>query len=277
MALETTSERRFRMTVGVLMSLVAALWLFPFVWTVISSMKSPAEISSQVWGLPSGIHWENYVDAFNSLQYVMTLRNSLFVAVSTALLQCVTGTLAAYAFGRMVFPGRDLLFTLALATLMIPGTLTITGNFLILRSLGWIDTFWALIIPSSASGFSIFLFRQFFKTIPNELEDASRIDGAGRLRFLAHVAIPLSKPALTTVFVFTFIGAYNEFLWPLIMTRSMDVRVIQIQLSRLSSEFGLDAPAVSMAASAMVLAPTIVVFSFLQKAFIRGIARTGIR
>ncbi|MFP4510464.1 MAG: carbohydrate ABC transporter permease [Spirochaetaceae bacterium] len=277
MALETYADKQARYITGGVIATAALLWLFPFVWTIVSSLKTPAEISSYVWSLPSGFHWDNYVRAFSTLNYTRTLANTLFVAGSTAVLQCITGTLAAYAFARMEFPGRDFFFMATLATLMIPGTLIITGNFLVLRQLGWIDTFYALIIPASASGFAIFLFRQFFKTLPDELEHAARIDGAGRIRFLLYILLPLSKPALTTVFVFTFIGSYNQFLWPLIMTRSMDVRVIQIQLSRVQSAYGVDAAAVAMAASVLVLAPTIIIFMFLQRAFVRGIARTGIQ
>lgn len=253
----------------------ALVWLFPFIWTLVSSLKSPVEISSQVWALPSGFYWENFARAFEGLSYVRSLRNSLFVAISTAVLQCITGSLAGFAFGRMRFPGRDLLFTLFVATLMIPNTVTLTANYLILSDLGWLDTFLALIIPQGASGFSVFLLRQFFKTIPDELEDAARIDGAGRTRFLRSVAMPLSKPALTTVFVFIFITNYNEFLWPLIMTNSEEIRVIQIQLDRLTNEFGSLDYGPLTAASILVLIPTIVMFMLLQRAFIRGITKTG--
>ena len=277
MAIEYRNDQTVRFVVTVIISIAAALWLFPFVWNIVASLKTPSEITADVWGLPSGFHWANYERAFRGLNYTRTLSNSLFVATSAALLQCVTGTLAGFAFARIEFPGRDLVFGLCVATLMIPTTLTITANFIILQSLGWIDTYLALIIPQAASGFSIFLLRQFFATIPIELEHAARIDGAGRGRFLVRIVAPLSKPALTTVFVFIFIVNYNEFLWPLIMTRSAEIRVIQIAMSRFTDELGTVDYGPLLAAAIMVLLPTIILFMVLQQAFVRGITRTGIK
>lgn len=270
-----TEQRRPSILLTAFLGVFAAIWLFPFLWTFLSALKTPSEISAGVWSLPRSLSWGNFARAFESLRYLHTLRNSLIVAVSTAALQCATGSLAGFAFARMRFPGRDLIFTLFVATLMIPTTVTLTANYLILSSLGWLDTFLALIIPQGASGFSIFLMRQFFKTIPNELEDAARIDGAGRIRFLRSIAVPLAKPALSTVFVFIFITNYNEFLWPLIMTNSESIRVIQIQMDRLTGEFGVLDYGALMSASILVLAPTIVMFVLLQRAFIRGITKTG--
>lgn len=271
------NDRIIRTVVGSIISVLAALWLFPFVWNVIASLKSPAEITTQVWGLPSQLYWPNYARALSGLNYARTLGNSLFVASSAALLQCATGTLAGFAFARIKFPGRELIFGLCLATLMIPTTLTVTANFIILQGLGWIDTYFALIVPQAASGFSIFLLRQFFSTIPIDLEHAALIDGAGRIRFLTRIVVPLSKPALTTVFVFIFITNYNEFLWPLVMTRSESIRVIQIALSRFTGELGAIDYGPLMAAAILTLLPTIVLFALLQRAFVRGITRTGLK
>lgn len=270
-------EKAVTLLVAIVVSLLAFIWLFPFVWSFISSLKSPAEIAADIWSLPGRMYWENYADAFGGLSYTRSLGNSLFVASAAAALQCVTGTLAAFAFARMHFPGREVLFMLFLATLMIPTTVTLTANFLILQGLGWIDTYLALIIPMAASGFAIFLLRQFFMTIPLELEEAARIDGAGRLKFLWHVVIPLSRPALVTVFVFIFITNYNEFLWPLIMTTSPEIRVIQISLSIFSDALGVGDFGVLMAAAILTLLPTIILFAFLQQAFVRGITRTGLK
>lgn len=201
------------------------------------------------------------------------------VIAASALLQCVTGALAAFAFARMRFPGRDLLFTLFLATLMIPGTVTLTSSFLILARFNWIDTYAALIVPHAASGFAIFLLRQFFMTIPTELEEAAHLDGAGRLRFLWSIVLPLSRPALTTVFVFIFISTYNAFLWPLVVTSSERLRVIQIALSIFSDSIdgGSTAGGQLLAASVLTMLPTIILFMIFQNAFIRGITRTGLK
>lgn len=263
--------------IGVL-CIAAFLWLFPFIYAVLSSLMTAAEISQGGFKLPREPVWSNYAQAFTRMNYLRSFGNSLIYAGGAATLQCLTGTLAAYAFARLVFPGRGILFMLALATLMIPGTVTLTANFVILNDLGWLNTFLALIIPQGASGFSIFLLRQFFRTIPAELEDAARLDGAGSLRFLWHIALPLSRPALVTVFIFVFIGTYNDFLWPLIMTSSRDMRVIQISLQTFTDELGagfVQGPL--MAAAVITMIPTIILFIFLQKAFIRGITRSGLK
>lgn len=270
-------ERFITGLILVVVAILALLWLFPFVWAIVVSFKDPSEIVTDIWALPDRLVWENYVNAFEGLDYVRTLGNSLFVATSAAVLQCITGTLAAFAFARLRFPGREAIFTLFLATLMIPTTVTLTANFLILQRLGWIDTYLALIMPQAASGFAIFLLRQFFMTLPRELQDAALIDGAGPLRFLWHVVVPLSRPALTTVFVFIFIVNYNEFLWPLIMTSSEEIRVVQIALSTFTDVEGITDFGPFMAAAMLTLLPTVILFGFLQRAFVRGITRTGIK
>lgn len=260
------------------MSVVAFAWLFPFIYALTTSLSTTSELGTGGFRIPAEPQWQHYVQAWERMQYPRAFANSFIYAGGAALLQCITGALAAYAFARMRFPGRDLLFILALATLMIPGTVTLTANFVILNELGWLNTHLALVIPHGASGFSIFLLRQFFMTIPRELEDAAKLDGAGPLRFLVQVAVPLAKPALVTVFVFIFIGAYNDFLWPLIMTSSRDMRVLQIALRTFSEELGaglVQGPL--MAAAIITMVPTIALFMVAQKAFIRGITRSGLK
>lgn len=260
------------------MCFLVFLWLFPFVWAFLSSMKSAVELARGSFGLPEIWRWDNYVSAWNTMRYPLVIRNSFIYAGGAALLQCITCSLFAFALARMRFPGREVIFMLALATLMIPGTVTLTANFVILHSLGWLNTFLALIIPNGASGLAIFLLRQFFMSIPNELEDAARIDGAGPLRFLLSVALPLSRPALATVFIFIFIGEYNAFLWPLIMTTSPDLRVTQIALTMFSDQLGTGLnQGPLMAAAVLTFLPTVILFVFLQRTFVRGITQTGIK
>lgn len=270
-------EQRRVLFVTLLLSLGAFVWLFPFVWTLIASVKPGSEFFASAWTLPSRLAVENYVTAYRDMNYARSLGNSLFVATAAALLQCVTGTLAAFAFARMRFPGREIIFLLFLATMMIPGTVTLTANFLILSRLDWLDTYWALIIPHGASGFAIFLLRQFFKTIPTELEEAARLDGAGRLRFLWSVVVPLSRPALTTVFIFIFINNYNDFLWPLVMTNSESIRVVQIALSVFQDLEQTGTMGPLLAAATITMLPTILIFAFMQRAFIRGITSSGLK
>jgi multiple sugar transport system permease protein len=260
------------------MCVLTFLWLFPFAWAFLSSLKSATELATGGFGLPREWRWDNYATAFERMRYLRALLNSLIYAGGAALLQCVTCSLAAFALARMRFPGRELLFVLALATLMIPGTVTLTANFVILHKLGWLNTFLALVIPNGASGFAIFLLRQFFMSIPRELEDAATIDGAGPLRFLIHVAIPLSRAALVTVLIFVFISEYNQFLWPLIMTSTADMRVTQVALTMFNDELGTGLnQGPLMAAAVLTLLPTVVLFIFLQRAFVRGITQTGLK
>lgn len=271
------AERRRMVMVASLLSVGAFLWLFPFVWTLVASVKPGNEFYGNVFSLPSRLAFENYVDAYRDMNYARSLGNSLFVATSAAMLQCVTGTLAAFAFARMRFVGREIVFMLFLATMMIPGTVTLTANFLILSRLDWLDTYWALIIPHGASGFAIFLLRQFFMTIPTELEEAARLDGAGRLRFLWSVVVPLSRPALTTVFIFIFINNYNDFLWPLVMTSSESIRVVQVALDVFQDLESTGTMGPLLAAATLTMLPTVLLFAFMQRAFIRGITSSGLK
>lgn len=262
----------------VLMSVLVFAWLFPFVWALLSSLKSPVELASGSFSLPKEWRLDNYAEAFKRMSYPQALGNSFIYAGGAALMQCVTCSLAAFALARMRFPGKEVFFLLALATLMIPGTVTLTANYVILHNLGWINTYAALIIPHGASGLGIFLMRQFFMGIPDELEDAARIDGAGPFRFLMSVALPLSRPALATVFIFIFISEYNSFLWPLIMTTSKELRVTQVALTMFNDELGSGLnQGPLMAAAVLTFIPTVILFIFLQKAFVRGITQTGLK
>ena len=260
------------------MCFLTFLWLFPFIWAFLSSLKSATELATGSFGLPREWRWDNYVQGFERMNYMRSLTNSFIYAGGAAAMQCVTCSLAAYALARIKFPGSEIVFMLALATLMIPTTVTLTANFIILHGLGWIDTYLALIVPFGASGFAIFLLRQFFMSIPDELEDAAKIDGAGHLRFLLHVAAPLSRPALATVFIFVFISEYNNFLWPLIMTSSPGLRVTQVSLTMFTDELGTGLnQGPLMAASVLTLLPTVILFAFLQRTFVRGITQTGLK
>lgn len=269
--------RRNAFLLALLLSIGAFIWMFPFIWSLIASLRPGPAFYENVWALPERPHWDNYRAAYKGMNFLRSFSNSIGVATSVAILQCVTGTLAAFAFARMRFPGKEIIFMLFLATLMIPGTVTLTANFLILSKLRWIDTYWALIIPHGASGFAIFLLRQFFMTIPVELEEAARLDGAGRLRFLWSIVLPLSRPALSTVFIFVFISNYNDFLWPLVMTNSEKLRVIQIALSVFKDLEATGNFGPMMAAAILTMLPTVIVFAFMQRAFIRGITRSGLK
>ncbi len=221
--------------------------------------------------------WVSYSSAWKEdRNFPWYYMNSFIIAISTTVLQLATSALAAYAFATMKFRGKELVFLIFLGTMMIPGQVTLVPNYVIVAKLGWIDTYKALIIPWIASVFSIFMMRQFFMTIPNELWDAAQIDGCTRFEYLWRVMIPLAVPVFVTTGLFSFISGWNTFLWPLIVTNSPRLRTIQVGLSAFNQEFGTK-PNLLMAASTTAIVPLLVIFFIAQKQFIQGIARTGLK
>ncbi|MCF7808294.1 MAG: carbohydrate ABC transporter permease [Candidatus Marinimicrobia bacterium] len=261
----------------VLFYTLALLTVAPFVWMILTSFKDMSEIFvyPPKW-LPSRLHFENYERAFQAAPFGRYYLNSLFVAFSVTLGQLITCSMAAYAFARMKFPGRDLLFYIFLGTMMIPFHVTMIPSFIILHTLGWIDHYQALIVPGLASAFGTFLLRQFFLTIPKELEEAASLDGAGRFRILWQIIIPLAKPALATLAIFTFMGVFNDFIWALVVINSEEMRTVQLGLAifrdRHVTEWEL-----LMAGSVTATLPILIVFFSAQKYFIKGIALSGLK
>ncbi len=261
------------------LALVAGLFAFPFYWMLTTAFKDFFEASQFPPTLvPRELHPENFVTAWNEAPWTRYFLNTILVATSVTLGTLITATLAAYAFARMEFKGKSLLFTLVLATLMIPNEATIIPNFVIMgrRYLNLYDTYWAQILPFVASGFSIFLLRQFFLSFPRELFDAARIDGAGHLRFLSSILLPNSTPVLVTVALFNFLASWNAFLWPLLVTSKDELRPVQLGVQVFSSEFGSQYH-LTMAAATFVILPVIVLFLVAQRQLIQGYARAGIR
>ncbi len=221
--------------------------------------------------------WVSYSNAWKEdKNFPWYYMNSFIIAISTTVLQLATSALAAYAFATMKFRGKEIVFLIFLGTMMIPGQVTLVPNYVIVAKLGWIDTYKALIIPWIASVFSIFMMRQFFMTIPNELWDAAQIDGCTRFEYLWRVMIPLAVPVFVTTGLFSFISGWNTFLWPLIVTNSPRLRTIQVGLSSFNQEFGTK-PNLLMAASTTAIVPLLIIFFIAQKQFIQGIARTGLK
>jgi multiple sugar transport system permease protein len=255
------------------LTVLAIACLTPFVWMLLTAFKPDNEVFNMAW-LPSRPAWENFPRAFTFFPFARFLANTIVVAVGSTGLHVLTSVLAAYAFARLRFRGREVLFLLYLGTLMIPQQVTIVPLFLMMRSVGWVDTFWALILPSAFHALGVFLLRQFFMTIPRELEESALIDGAGRLRILWGIILPLSKPALATLAVFTFIREWNAFLWPLIVTTSPDMRTLSVGLSLFNGQYGTEWHLL-MAAATVTLLPTLLVFAIAQRYFVQGIALTG--
>ncbi|MCD6449305.1 MAG: carbohydrate ABC transporter permease [Thermotogaceae bacterium] len=220
--------------------------------------------------------FQNYVDAWHAAPFGRYYANTVFVATATTVLEVILASMAAFAFAILSFPGRDFIFGLFLATMMVPGEVLLVPNFITITKLGWIDTYYALIVPWIVSVFAIFLIRQHFLTLPRELYDAAKIDGCSSWRYLWTIAVPLSKPVIITGALLKFVGSWNAFLWVLIVTNSSKYRTLPVGLHTFSSEAGTVYNQL-MAASTFSVLPVILLFLFLQKYFIRGIARSGLK
>lgn len=264
----------------------AIICLFPFLWMVLTSLKTQTEVARGAFW-PETLRWENYAEAWHAAEWAPYVNrngkwvpgyflNSLFITVSTVLGVLFTSILAAYAFARMQFPGKNVIFFAFLATMMIPGEVTIIPNFILVSNLGWVNTYAGLIVPWTASVFYIFLLRQFFQGIPNELYDAAVLDGCGHFRFLLTIVLPLSRAALATVALLSFIGGWNAFFWPLIVAQSKDLYPIQVGLKTFVTEMGNEVH-LMMAAATFVILPILIFYFFTQKQFTEGIATTGLK
>jgi ABC-type glycerol-3-phosphate transport system permease component len=272
--------RNFAETALIHLTLIGAslIMLFPIIYVLLGSFKGPTEMFSlHPKLLPQGLYLQNYVDAWQLNPFGNFIVNSILVATAITLGQMLTSVLGAYAFARLRFAGRDALFMVYLATLMIPGHVTLIPTFLIVKSLGWVDTYAGLTVPFLATAFGTFLMRQFFLTIPGELEDAAKIDGAGRLRFLFQILLPLSRPALGALGIWSFLSAWNQYLWPLIVTNSTKMRTVQIGIAMFLREEEGTSWAVVMAGTMLVILPTLIAFLAAQKQIIKGIAVTGMK
>ncbi len=270
--------------IHVFLILGAVVMVMPFAWMISTSLKSQNEVFSYPpqW-IPNTLIWDNYVRAWQAAPFPRYFANSILIALAVTVGTLITSSLAAFAFARIRFPGRDALFALYLSSMMIPHQMTIIPSFLVLRNLGDIspalglDTYFALIAPFIASAFGVFLLRQSFLTLPNELEDAATLDGCGKLGFLWRIVIPLSRPALATLALFTFMANWNSYLWPLIVTNSNTMRTVQIGLRYFVGQEGNSQWSLLMAAAVFVTLPIVIVYLFVQKQFVQGIAGTGIK
>jgi len=266
-----------RTLVYVVMSLGAVIALLPFLWMVSTSLKDVQDVVTlpPQW-IPNPPVTHTYPDVWNELPFVNFFINSTYITLSSVVGQLLVCSLSAYAFARLEFRGRDKLFYLYLATMMIPGQVTLIPAFILMGWLHWIDTAWALIVPGLGSAFGIFLLRQFFLTIPRELEDAAKIDGYGLFGIYWHIILPLSKPALATLAVFTFLGSWNDFLWPFVVINTPENMTLPVGLSFLQQNYTTQWPQL-MAGSTMSLIPVVIVFLLAQRYFVEGITMTGLK
>lgn len=261
------------LTLGLLLVL-AAIVLLPLLVVFLTSFAPKGAVQSV---LPrNGLTLSNYHDAWSRGKFLLAFVNSTLVAVCVTSFQIITSALAGYALARLKFRGRELLLLIVLATLVIPFQLLVIPVFLVLKWGNLINTYWALILPTAANGFGIFLLRQYFQSIPVELEEAAAIDGANRLQILCQVMLPLARPALVTLFLFTFIGEWNDLFKPLVFTTRPELRTVQLALAEFQEQFTNNWPLL-MAAVTIATVPVMLLFLIGQRQFIRGIATTGIK
>jgi multiple sugar transport system permease protein len=264
--------------VYLIVGVLALLFALPFIWLLSGSLKADRQLFllPPVW-LPNPIQWSNYPQALQFIPYGLYLRNTLTICVGTVVGALLSSTLAAYGFSRVRWPGRDTLFVIVISTMMLPGAVTMVPLFVVFRRLGWIGTYMPLIIPSYfGSAFFIFMLRQFFLTIPLELSDAARIDGASDLGIMLRIILPLARPALSMVALFQFMGAWGDYMGPLIYINKEDMFTIALGLTMFLDEHAQEW-ALLMAASTVTLVPIIVLFFFTQRTFIEGISMTGLK
>lgn len=255
---------------------LALVMVTPLAWMVMTSIQTPDEARHFPPVLPSGIHWQNYTEALAAAPFGRFFLNTSIVTGVTVLGNLILCSLAGYAFARFRFFGRDVLFVAILATLMIPFQVVMIPTFLIMRHLGLIDTLGALILPNLVTPFGIFLMRQFFRTLPIELEEAARIDGCSRLGTLIRIVLPLSGPALATLAVITFLYSWNDFLWPLVAIQSEEHMTVQLGLSTFQGAHSTSWTLL-MAGNVMGVLPMLLAFVLAQRQFVRSIASAGIK
>jgi multiple sugar transport system permease protein len=262
--------------VGLLLG--GALMMRPFAWMFSTSWRLARDSFSlpPQW-LPTAWRIENYREVLDNIPFVAFVLNSLKVAALITVGQLVTCSLAAYAFGRLRFPGRDALFLVFLSQLMVPQQVTIIPVFILIRVLGLLDTHWALIIPALVSAFGTFLLRQFFLTIPHELEEAARVDGAGYVRTFLQIILPLAGPGLATLAIFTFNFHWNEFFRPLLFINTWDRMTLPLGLTVMKGYLGVGNVAAIMAGVSMGILPVLLVFLLAQRYLIEGVTLTGIK
>jgi multiple sugar transport system permease protein len=259
------------------LALIGITMVLPFVWMVSTSLKEEGSVFTvKPEFIPKPAVFKNYATVWNSLPFGRFFGNSLFVAISITIGQVLTSSLAAYSFARLDFPGRDKLFLVYLGTLMIPAHVTMIPMFAFIRNLGWIDTYKALILPAMFTAYGTFMLRQFFLTIPKELEEAALIDGCSHFGIYWHIILPLSMPALATLSTFTFLGTWNDFLWPLVVTISNDKKTLPVGLATLQGQYNTDWT-ILMAGSVIVILPVLILFILNQRFFVKGITMTGIK
>lgn len=264
-----------------LLAAFAVTMVVPFLWMFTTSLKPPGtEFAYPPELLPTAFDWENYRRLFTLVPFGQYFLNTVFVTMLIVLGQLLICSMAAYGFARLNFVGRDTIFVLYLATMMIPFQVTLIPTFLMVFQLGWVNTYQGLIVPGISSAFGIFLLRQAFLGVPRDYQDAARLDGASEWRIYAEIFLPLNGPALATLGVFAFMGAWTDLLWPLLIARDQQLRTLELGLAYFNASataFRQTNWPLMMAASVVVMIPVLLVYIFAQRYFVRGISLSGVK
>lgn len=280
--MKTRSKSKHELFVKILvyaiLIIMAALMLIPFFWMLSASIKSDRQVFAMnpfVW-IPENPKWDNYIKIWTKIPMLKFVQNTVILTIVVTILQLVTSSFAAYAFAKLDFKHKDKLFVAYIATIAMPWQVYMVPQFIMMRSMGLNDKLLAMVCLQAFSAFGVFLMKQFYEGIPNELCEAARIDGMSEYKIYAKIMLPLSKPALSTLIIFTFVNTWNDYLGPLIYLKTEEHKTIQLGLKmfigQYSSEYGL-----IMAGSVLSLIPVLVIFMCMQKYFVEGIASTGIK
>jgi ABC-type glycerol-3-phosphate transport system permease component len=247
---------------------LALFMILPFIWQAFTSMKTNTEVNAALW--PHTWKWDNYASVFSEVHFARYYLNSIMIAVWCTILTIATSAMAAFSFARLRWKGRETVFILYLATMMIPGVVLMIPQFWIMMQLHWYNSYLGLIVPGAFSAFGTFLLRQFMLGLPRSLDEAAEIDGASEWQVFTEVILPLTRPGLITLAIFTFFGAYSSFFWPLIMVKDDSLRTLPLGLLEFTTEHGTDTVCL-MAAAVMSIVPLILIFVFFQKYLVKGI------
>ncbi|HOW27796.1 MAG TPA: carbohydrate ABC transporter permease [Elusimicrobiota bacterium] len=265
-----------RFSLHILLVVFAALTLMPFFWMVSTSFKGGEILTFPPQWIPKVFTLEWYARLVKEVNFVLHFKNSFIVSITLTVLNLLLNSMAAYAFAKLRFPGKNKIFAVLMTTMMVPGQITMIPVFLLLKNLGLLNSYWGLIIPATANVFGMFMIRQYMMTIPNDLIESARIDGCSEFRIYWSIILPLCRPVLATLAIFTFMGSWNDFLWPLIVLFREEKYTLPVALANLNGQyptsFGL-----LMAAAVVVVLPVILVFLMAQKYVIRGIATSGLK
>ncbi|MBJ9989160.1 MULTISPECIES: carbohydrate ABC transporter permease [unclassified Paenibacillus] len=271
-------KRRFQpMIIHIVLMVGSFLMVVPVLWSLLTSLKAPDEVTRiPITILPGKLHWDNFQKVADLLPFMTFYWNTVVTTLVKVLFGLLFSSLAAYAFARIHFPGRTLLFLLVLSVMMVPGQVFLIPQYLLMKDLGWLNSLKAITVTGMFSAYSTFLLRQFFLGLPSELEESARIDGCNPFRIYWNIMLPLAKPGLISVAIISTLWSWNDFLWPLVVNDSMDKMTLAVGLASLQGQFTTNYP-VLMAGMLLAVWPMILIFFLLQKQFIEGITLGGLK